>query len=195
MEKRITDLTKDEIARLFPVKLSAHTRKWKRIYEKERNLILNLLNDDILRIEHFGSTSIPDLTAKDTIDILIEISDKNNFNNEIIEKLKTIDYDYILQNEGDSQHMVFVKGYSPTGEKDQTFHIHMGPKNHKIWDRIFFRDYLTENKEIAEQYGILKIKLSEKHEYDRVGYRIAKTEFVQKVTEEAKQYYLNKEIK
>lgn len=195
MKKRITDLTKDEIARLFPVKLSAYNNEWKRIYEKERNLILNLLSDDILRIEHFGSTSIPDLTAKDTIDILIEISDKNNFNNEIIEKLKAIDYDYILQNEGNSQHMVFVKGYSPTGEKDQTFHIHMGPKNHKIWDRIFFRDYLTENKEIAQQYEILKIRLSEKYEYDRVGYRIAKTEFIKKVTEEAKQYYLSKEIK
>ncbi len=190
MEKKITDLTKDEIAKLFPVKLSSHSSEWKGIYENERNLILNVLNDEILRIEHFGSTSIPNVIAKDTIDILIEISDENNFNNKIIEELKTIDYDYILQNEENSQHMVFVKGYSPTGEKDQTFHIHMGPKNHKIWDRIFFRDYLTENKEITEQYEILKIKLSETHKYDRVGYRIAKTEFVQKVTEEARQHYL-----
>ena len=190
MERRITDLTKDEIARLFPVKLSSHSSKWKGIYENERNLILNVLNDEIIRIEHFGSTSIPNLAAKDTIDILIEISDEKNFNKEVIEKFKTINYDYILQNEGNSQHMVFVKGYSPTGEKDQTFHVHMGPKNHKIWDRIFFRDYLIENKEIAERYEILKIKLSEAYKYDRVGYRIAKTEFVQKVTEEAKQYYL-----
>lgn len=190
MEQRITDLTKDEIAKLFPVKLFSHNSQWKGIYENERDLILTALKDEILRIEHFGSTSIPNLTAKDTIDILIEISNENNFKSEIIEKFKTIDYDYILQNEGDSQHMVFVKGYSATGEKDQTFHIHMGPKNHKIWDRIFFRDYLTEHTEIAEQYEILKIKLSETHKYDRVGYRIAKTEFVLKVTEEAKQYYL-----
>jgi len=161
MGKNISDLTKDEIAKMFPVKLSSHSTQWKEIYEKERNLILNVLNDRILRIEHFGSTSIPNMTAKDTIDILIEISDENNFNIEIIEKLKTIGYDYILQNEGNSQHMVFVKGYSPTREKDQTFHIHMGPKNHKIWDRIFFRDYLTENKDRAKQYENLKIELSE----------------------------------
>jgi GrpB-like predicted nucleotidyltransferase (UPF0157 family) len=69
MEKRITDLTKDEIARLFPVKLSSYSSKWKEIYENERNLILNVLNDEIIRIEHFGSTSIPNLAAKDTIDI------------------------------------------------------------------------------------------------------------------------------
>ncbi|HUH18617.1 GrpB family protein [Albibacterium sp.] len=189
MEKRITDLTKDEIAKLFPVKLSSHTSQWKGIYEKERDLILSVLNDVILRIEHFGSTSVPNIIAKDTIDILIEISDENNFNSEIVEKFKTINYDYILQNEGSSQHMVFVKGYSPTGEKGQTFHVHMGPKNHQIWDRILFRDYLRERIEIAQQYEILKIKLSETHKYDRVGYRIAKTKFVQKVTEEAKQYY------
>ena len=190
MEQRITDLTKDEIAKLFPVKLFSYSNRWKGIYEDERDLILSVLNEEILRIEHFGSTSIPNLTAKDTIDILIEISDEKNFSSEIIQKFESIDYDYILQNEGSSQHMVFVKGYSPTGEKGQTFHIHLGPKNHKIWDRIYFRDYLTEHKEIAEQYEILKIKLSETHKYDRVGYRIGKTEFVQKVTEEAKQHYL-----
>ena len=193
MEKRVTDLTKEEIAKMFPVKLSSYDAEWKEIYKKERDRLLSTLNDEILRIEHFGSTSIPDMVAKDTIDILIEISDENNFNDELIEKLKTIDYDYILQNEGNYQHMVFVKGYSPIGEKSQTFHIHMGPKNHIIWDRIFFRDYLIENKEITKQYKKLKIRLSEEFKHDRIGYRIAKTEFVQKVTEDAKRYYLNKE--
>ena len=193
MEKRITDLTKDEIAKMFPVKLSSYSTQWKVIYEKERKLIIKVLHDKILRMEHFGSTSIPEMTAKDTIDMLIEIADKDNFSNEIIEKLQAINYDYILQNEGNSQHMVFVKGYDPTGEKDQTFHIHMAPKDHNIWDRIFFRDYLTKNKDIARQYENLKIVLSEKHKYDRVGYRIAKTEFVQKITEEAKQYYKNQD--
>jgi len=189
METKVTDLTKEEIAQMFPVKLSPYKAYWMELYETEKTLILKTLNDKVLRVEHFGSTSIPNMIAKDTIDILIEISDDNNFSNEIIEKLKTIDYDYILQNEGEYQHMVFVKGYSPTGEKGQTFHIHMGPKTHKIWDRIFFKDYLTDKKDIAQQYENLKKELSEKYKFDRVGYRIAKTEFVQKVTDEAKLFY------
>jgi GrpB-like predicted nucleotidyltransferase (UPF0157 family) len=189
MEKKITDFTKEELAKMFPVNLSAYKTDWKDIYVAEKKIILNSLNDKVLRIEHFGSTSIPNMTAKDTIDILIEISNENNFSNEIIDKLNAIDYEYILQIEGDYQHMVFIKGYSSTGEKGQTFHIHMGPKEHKIWDRIFFRNYLTENDEIAKQYEHLKVKLTEKHKYDRVGYRIAKKEFVQKVTDEAKILY------
>lgn len=189
METKVTDLTKEEIAQMFPVKLSPYKADWTEIYKTEKTLILKTLNDKVLRVEHFGSTSIPNMIAKDTIDILVEISDDNNFSNEIIEKLKTIEYDYILQNEGEYQHMIFVKGYSPTGEKGQTFHIHMGPKTHKIWDRIFFKDYLTDKKDIAQQYENLKKELSEKYKFDRVGYRIAKTEFVQKVTDEAKLFY------
>lgn len=192
MEKKITDLTKEEIAKMFPVNLYPYKTVWKGIYEAEKKLILETLNGQVLRIEHFGSTSIPNMTAKDTIDILIEIPDNYNFSNEIVEKLKTIDYDYILQTEGEYQHMVFVKGYSPTGEKGQTFHIHMGPKTHKIWDRIFFRDYLTDNRDIAQRYESLKTALSEKYKFDRVGYRIAKTEFVEKVTDEAKLHYTTK---
>ena len=72
MEQRITDLTKDEIAKLFPVKLFSYSSQWIGIYENERDLILSVLKEEILRIEHFGSTSIPNLTAKVTIDILIE---------------------------------------------------------------------------------------------------------------------------
>lgn len=189
MEKKITDLTKEEIANMFPVNLSPYSSAWKEMYEAEKTLLLEALHDKALRIEHFGSTSIPGMIAKDTIDILIEILDGDNFSNEIIQRLKTLDYDYILQTEGEHQYMVFVKGYSPTGEKGQTFHIHMAPKAHKIWDRIFFRNYLTDNKAIARQYETLKNNLSEQYKFDRVGYRIAKTEFIQKITEEAKSHY------
>ncbi|MFY0608618.1 MAG: GrpB family protein [Cyclobacteriaceae bacterium] len=189
VNKRVTDLTKDEIAELFPVLLFPPNEEWKEIYARERDLILSQLGDKIIRIEHFGSTSIPNITAKDTIDILIEIDEQDNFSDEIINKLRAIEYDYIRQNEDGIEHMIFVKGYGPTGEKGQTFHIHMGPKNHRIWDRIFFRDYLTEKQDIADQYEALKIELSDKFKYDRVGYRIAKTEFVQRVTEQAKQHY------
>lgn len=189
MDKRVTDLTKEEIAKMFPVELYPYDCKWKDIYLNEEKLILKALGNKVLRIEHFGSTSIPNITAKDTIDVLIAISDEDNFSNNIIDELKCINYDYILQNEEGSSHMVFVKGYSATGEKDQTFHIHMGPISHKIWDRIYFRDYLRERPEVAREYENLKQTLSEKHKYDRVGYRIAKSEFVVKVTKDAKKYY------
>lgn len=88
--------------------------------------------------------------------------------------------------------MIFVKGYGPDGEKSQTFHIHMGPKEHQIWDRLYFRDYLIEKPELAKRYEKLKLNLAKEYLYDRVGYRIAKTEFIQAITSEAKTYYLHR---
>ena len=39
MEKKVTDLTKQEIAKMFPVKLSKHSIQWKAIYTNEKELI------------------------------------------------------------------------------------------------------------------------------------------------------------
>jgi len=189
MADKITDLNKEEIAQLYPVELHPYDSKWKDIYLNEEMLILRAIGNKILRIEHFGSTAIGNIVAKDIIDILIAISPEDYLSDEIIENLKAIHYDYMLQKEGDFQHMVFLKGYNVTGEKAQTFHIHMGPVDHIIWDRIYFRDYLREFREIARQYENLKKELSISHKFDRVGYRIAKGEFVHRVTEEAKRYY------
>ena len=46
-------------------------------------------------------------------------------------------------------HLMFVKGYTPSGLEDISFHIHMGPLTQNwLWDRIFFRDYLKHNREV-----------------------------------------------
>lgn len=192
MSKRINELSREEIAKLFPVELSGYDSNWIEIYKEEEKQIKNALHEILIRIEHFGSTSIPNLTAKDTIDILVEIPEDQSLNDSIIERMKTISYDFMWQTDGEPPYMVFVKGYNTTGIKEQTFHIHMGPGHHKLWDRIFFRDYLIEYPEIAKQYETLKLALAQEFKYDRVGYRIAKTDFVIKITEEAKKYYLAK---
>ena len=187
--KRVNELSKEEIARIFPVKLSPYNSQWATIFNQERQLISNTLGDIIVRIEHFGSTSIPNLTDKDTIDILVDIRDNELLNESIIEKMRDISYDYFLQEDGEPPYGVFVKGYNTTGVMEQTFHVHVGPQNHKLWDRLYFRDYLRENHEIARQYETLKIELAETFKFDRVGYRIAKTDFVTRTTEIAKLRY------
>jgi GrpB-like predicted nucleotidyltransferase (UPF0157 family) len=188
--KRVNELSKQEIAKMFPVELSKYDSSWSIIFNQERELIKVTLGEIALRIEHFGSTSIPNILAKDTIDILVEIPSDVTTHGLIIEKMKHISYDFFLQEDGDPPYMVFVKGYNTTGVKEQTYHIHMGSSDHKLWDRLYFRDYLRENIEVAKQYESLKLTLSGTHKFDRVGYRIAKTDFVIEITEMAKKYYL-----
>lgn len=57
------------------------------------------------------------------------------------------------------------------------------------WDRLLFRDYLIEHPDVAEEYGNLKMTLSDAHHSDRVAYTQAKSDFIRRVTEKAKRYY------
>lgn len=53
-------------------------------------------------------------------------------------------------------------------------------------DRIYFRDYLRKNLIIAKEYEKLKIALADKYKFDREEYTKAKSDFVKRITEIAK---------
>ena len=188
MSKSLNQLTKEEIAQLFPVVLTPYDTRWPELFELDKCIILETLENTALRIEHFGSTAIPGLTAKDTIDLLIEIPEDESLHADIIEKMKPLGYEFMWQTDANPPYMVFAKGYN-TAKKEQTYHIHMSPGNHSLWDRLYFRDYLRENRDYATAYETLKIELAKQYELDRVGYRVAKTEFVTRITAQAKAYY------
>jgi GrpB-like predicted nucleotidyltransferase (UPF0157 family) len=186
-EKKLEDLTKEEIGHLFPIEISAYDKEWPELFEREKCLIIETLPEVLFsRIEHFGSTSVPGLSAKNTIDMLLEVEFEETKNEQLILFLQGIGYQFNWQNEGNEPHMVFAKGYNPSNPGQQTYHIHAGPKQHPIWDRILFRDYLIVHQEIAHAYEELKQRLAAAFKHDRVGYRIAKTTFIQEVTNKAK---------
>ena len=187
MSKKVTELTKEEIARLFPVEITDYQEKWVTLFNEERVKIMETLGEQIaLRVEHFGSTSIPDLPSKDIIDILLEVPEGQLPVDSIVEKMNALSYDFLWQPDGNPPYMHFVKGYNTEGVKEQMYHIHAGPRSHPLWNRIYFRDYLREHPETAKEYAALKYRLAEQYKHDRVAYRIAKTEFIMEVTEKAK---------
>ncbi|MDE7164798.1 MAG: GrpB family protein [Clostridiales bacterium] len=77
------------------------------------------------------------------------------------------------------------KGYTENGFAEKVFHLHIRLKNDK--DEIYFRDYLNAHADIAKEYEQLKLKLWKTYEHARDAYTAAKTEFVKKYTESAKQ--------
>jgi len=82
---------------------------------------------------------------------------------------------------------MFMKGYTPYGFEDHVFHIHV--RYSGDWDELYFRDYLLEHPGVAEEYGILKLKLKDKFEHDRDAYTDAKTEFISEVTRLARKEF------
>ena len=71
-QKKLTELSLDELWQLFPITLTAHQDYWTDWYKEEAELLKERL-PCIERISHIGSTAIKGIWAKPTIDILVEI--------------------------------------------------------------------------------------------------------------------------
>lgn len=176
------DLSKDDWNTLFPVELVDHDPNWKKNFEAEKKLILDTIGSDkILQVEHFGSSSIPNIKAKPYIDLLIEIPENLLFDELLIEQFKDLGYTHfkVPAREGIDAYMSFGKGYNLDGVKEQIFHIHMCPRSNSMWEQIQFRDYLIEHQDRAQAYEDLKVGLAAKYRNDRGAYVLGKTAFIQ----------------
>jgi GrpB-like predicted nucleotidyltransferase (UPF0157 family) len=92
--------------------------------------------------------------------------------------------------EEQTRHLMFVKGYSPHGLEEKSFHVHIGPLSLEwLWDRIYFRDYLNEFSEIAAEYEKLKKTLAAEFRNDREAYTDGKSGFITRITAQAKSHY------
>ncbi len=184
---KLEKLSPKELGKLFPIIIVEPNQKWNNIYETEKKEIIRILGEKVIRIEHFGSTAVPNLEAKPTIDILVEIPKSEKNKSEITERMKSEGYNFIPRNDCPPPYIMFVKGYTNEGFKGQSYHIHMAEKEHNgLWDRLYFRDYLINHKEVANEYEKIKQKLAEKYKYDREAYTEGKTEFIKAITEKAK---------
>lgn len=185
MSKSLNEMSNEELWQLFPIVLYEHNKGWKDNFASEKEAIeFTISPENIAGISHIGSTAIPGLIAKPTIDILLEIEDDFD-TKELITRMESIGYIYSPQPGKPAPYMMFLKGYTPEGFKGQTYHVHV--RYHGDWDELYFRDYLLAHPEAAKEYGELKLKLKKQYEHDRDGYTDAKTDFIQRIINMAKQ--------
>jgi GrpB-like predicted nucleotidyltransferase (UPF0157 family) len=180
MTKDLYQLTTDELGQLFPIFIVDYNPDWPRLASIESRKIIETIGKEfVFRIEHIGSTAVPGLCAKPTIDFLLEIMEITNCDLQI-KQLQKIGYQFIQKPENPPPHMMFVKGYSDSGITGQTFHIHV--RYPGDWDEIVFRDYLIKNQSVTADYAKLKRKLADEFKNDREKYTDSKTTFVKNTT-------------
>ena len=172
-------------ARIYPIMLSEYNPVWPMWYADEKKNLERLIGkDNIARISHFGSTSVPGLTAKPTVDILLEIAESAKIES-LITALPVNEYICLRWQTMESPDLVlFLKGYTDTGFAEEVFHIHV--RNPGDWDELYFRDYLIAHPETAAEYAALKRRLFKDYEHDRDGYTAAKRDFIKEYTARAK---------
>jgi GrpB-like predicted nucleotidyltransferase (UPF0157 family) len=136
-------------------------------------------SDLALKVEHYGSTSVPGLCAKPVIDVLVEVPSFEEARRRAIPVFNLPEWEYWAY----SNHMIFIGRNRLMGQR--THHVHLAPRGHEIWKGLAFRDYLRAHPEEAARYAKLKRELAESHGTDRERYTEAKTEYVQEVTARA----------
>lgn len=190
MSRRVSDeaalsaMSLEELWRLFPVILSESRPGWAEIYRREKKMLESVVPlSRISRLSHFGSTSVPGLAAKPTIDILLEVR-PDSFVFEALPLLEKCGYREMHRDEAQMR-LVLVKGYAADGFRGQAFHLHVRPC--RDWDELYFRDYLAAHPDEAERYAALKRSLKEKFEFNRDAYTEGKTELIAAMTRRARE--------
>lgn len=183
LEERIRRVLQEEVA------VVAYDPQWVERFRLEREHLLACLPTDLVRrVEHFGSTAVPGLSAKPIIDILVEVADLGDTRLQIVPILESQGYEYFWRpTRGDDQPPFYAWFIKRDEGGRRTHHLHMVEAEFREhWDRLLFRDYLIAHPEIARQYQALKIELASRHVGDRLAYGRGKAQFIDEVTAEAR---------
>ena len=179
MGKKLSEMTLDELWQLFPIILEEHKTCWADWFTEEKNILSGLLPH--AEISHIGSTAIPGIWAKPTVDILMEIDSDIDMHS-VKQLLEDNGYSCMS---GNGSRMSFNKGYTENGFAERVFHLHLRYEGDR--DELYFRNYLIAHPDVAKEYEKLKLSLWKQYEHDRDGYTERKTDFVKKYTELAKE--------
>jgi len=155
--------------------------RWPEAFALEAPRLRDAIGENVVAAHHIGSTAVPGLCAKPTIDIVVEVRDIEavDARNERMEQLG-----YEARGEwGFSGRRYFVKQQG----SQRTHHVHVYQTGHpEIEDSCAFRDYLRAHPTQAREYGCLKERLAQQFRLDGQGYRDAKAIFVERMVNEAR---------
>jgi len=162
--------------------ITPYDARWPGLFRKERDRIAAALSPLGPEIAHIGSTAVPDLAAKPTIDIMIGLDDFAAADDQI-SRMEAIGYDY-----WDRFEDVFPDRRLFCLEKagERLVNVHMVGHGSPFWVRhLLFRDILRQDKKTRKAYEALKRELA-KHDWnERSDYAEAKTEFIEGVVARA----------
>ncbi len=154
--------------------------KWEEAYKMEAALISEILGKNLKEIHHIGSTAVKGLKAKPIIDIMPVVFSIENVDM-LNAEFQKIGYECM------GEFGIQGRRYFRKGGDERTHQIHIFEEGNKkdIYRHLAVRDYLRSHKDLADEYGDLKVKLAEKYPYDIEGYCDGKELFVRELEKKA----------
>ncbi len=161
---------------------------WPDKFTEEARDLQKVFGKQMLSIHHFGSTSIPGISAKPIIDILLIVRDIEVVN-ELAPQLEELGY-HAVGEYGISGRRFFYKGTNDL----RSHHLHVYETgNPHILRHLVFRDYMRAHPMSARDYGRLKEELAHQFPEDMDGYIAGKNAFVKEHEKRALDWWQEKD--
>jgi GrpB-like predicted nucleotidyltransferase (UPF0157 family) len=149
---------------------------WKKIYEKESSHLKNLLKTNLVETFHIGSTAIPSIVARPTMDILCSVHTLDGIE---VFKSNFESLGYTWKQDGGLPNSIQFIRYAPDKKTELTNIRIFEQTNILISDILDFRDYLNAEDEVAKEYQNIKLGLKEEFKKNPMVYEAAKAKFFQ----------------
>jgi len=166
------------------VEVVPYNPEWKTLFEKEKQVLESIFEPAKIEIHHIGSTSVPGLSAKPIIDIMLAAD--------------------ILEQVEKATPAIEAAGYESKGENGipgrryfqkhdesgiRKVHLHSFEKgSHQLYRHLVFRDYLRAHPSEASKYAAVKETAAQKFEYDIESYIAEKSPTVKELEQKAMQW-------
>lgn len=147
---------------------------WPARFDREASAIRAALGARVLRLEHVGSTSVPDLPAKPIIDIVLAVADSAK-EDEYVPALEAAGYELHIREPEWYEHRMFKSAAADV-------HLHVFSMGCFEIDRMLaFRDWLRVNQSDRELYARVKRELAQQAWNRMQEYADAKTPVVEEI--------------
>jgi GrpB-like predicted nucleotidyltransferase (UPF0157 family) len=146
----------------------AYDPSWPGSYQRWRDRLAGQLADTALRIEHVGSTAVPGLPAKPTIDVQVSVADLGHESLYVAQ----IEQVGVQLRSRDALHRFF----RPFAGQPREVHVHVCQAG-SAWERehLLFREYLRSHPAATDAYAKVKWEAAAVWWDDRIAYTEAKT--------------------
>jgi GrpB-like predicted nucleotidyltransferase (UPF0157 family) len=152
--------------------LTDYDSTWPLRFKEIERIIRKVLGDMILLLEHVGSTSVPGLSAKPIIDIVLEIQNSTKESN-YVPALESKEFKLRIREPDWYEHRLL---------KITDANLHVFSANCMETERMLkFRDWLRSNPDDKMLYQTKKVELSKKVWKYRQNYADAKTAVIQEI--------------
>jgi GrpB-like predicted nucleotidyltransferase (UPF0157 family) len=162
------------------IELTDYNPKWPAFFDREKSNLEKIFKHACQKIEHFGSTAVPGMTAKPIIGILIGIEELS-LDEQILQVLKNNGYEY-LGEAGVPGRLAFRK------RGQQNFNLAVVKYGSDLWTNgLLIRDFLQDNETYKQKYIKVKKEAIQKGFDTLLAYSKYKKVFVEKLLAKARQ--------